>query len=501
MNEALSIRQALEKHKRIIQPIKGSSMLPMLDEDKDAVELVAVQGRLKKFDLPLYQRRNGQLVLHRIIAVKKNYYLICGDNSTQVEKVPMDWIVAVASGFYKDGKYVSCQDGEYLAYVQERWKDYAGRTIIKKLPNEWKAIISLYRMAVTGREMEIEIPENLSWDMVYAICKEQMIGATVYPILDKVHCPERIREKFRKLNQQSLHRWLLFSAERKTIYADLAQQKIPHMSLKGILYGLLYPSAGMREMADNDVLIHPGDAQAVTRYMTARGYRAKPGWVHISYYKRPFLNFELHTALFKDAQIEAGFRDVWERAKPMGADSCECEMSDEDVYLHAVAHFHKHYYWGGTGLRAFADLYLLCRQEKAYDTQYIDRKLEIMGLREFAAFYKETTAALFDGDLSTIADETIRYIFESGAFGTVDNRARNGIQKQGVKKYFWSRVFLTYPNMCRDYPCLIKFPFLLPVFWIVRLVNSLLNSDKRKKLKIELTAMAQSRKNGKEKNG
>ncbi|MBQ8768896.1 MAG: S24/S26 family peptidase [Oscillospiraceae bacterium] len=132
MSETLNIRQALAKYKKIIQPIRGISMLPMLNEGKDAVELVAVSGRLEKYDLVLFQRKNGQLVLHRIIAVKKSYYLICGDNSTAVEKVPEESIIAVASGFYKDGKYVSCQDEDYLTYVRDRWEDFSSRKLIKK---------------------------------------------------------------------------------------------------------------------------------------------------------------------------------------------------------------------------------------------------------------------------------------------------------------------------------------------------------------------------------
>ena len=499
MNETLTIRQALAKYNKIIQPIKGSSMLPMLDEDKDAVELVAVKGRLEKYDLPLYRRRNGQLVLHRIIAVKKDHYLICGDNSTDVEKVPMDWILAVATGFYKSGKYVSCQDPEYLAYVQERWKDFSSRKIIKKMPNEWKTVLSLYRMAITGRGQEIRIPENISWDMVYGICLEQMIGATVFPALEKAHCPRRIREKFRHLNQQILHRWLIFNAEREAIYKDLDAQNMPHMSLKGILYAPLYPTAGVREMADNDIMIRKEDADKLEQYMTQRGYRSKPGWVHTSYYKKPFLNFELHTELFNDREIEAGFADVWERATRKNEDSCEFLMSDEDVYLHMVAHFHKHYSKGGTGLRAFADLYLLRKQDKTYDLDYIDRKLKLMGLREFADFFERTTYALFEGDISAIEEETLRRILENGAFGTVEHRARNAIKKYGVGKYFWSRVFLPYPNMCRDYPCLIKLPVLLPVFWVVRWAGPLFNRNKWFRLKAELKAMTKNKK--KTKNG
>ena len=49
--------------------------------------------------------------------------------------------------------------------------------------------------------------------------------------------------------------------------------------------------------------------------------------------------------------------------------------------------------------------------------------------------------------------------------------------------------------MCMYYPCLWKMPILLPVFWIVRLVRSLFQADKRRKLKTELKAMTK-KKNG-----
>ena len=132
----LSICQALEQYKKIVQPIKGISMLPMLEAGKDAVELVAVTGQLKTYDLVLFQRPNGQLVLHRIIAVKKNHYWICGDNSLTVEKVPRSRILAVASGYFKDGQYISCQDEAYCAYVLDRWTNFSAAKLIKTTQEE-----------------------------------------------------------------------------------------------------------------------------------------------------------------------------------------------------------------------------------------------------------------------------------------------------------------------------------------------------------------------------
>ena len=94
-------------------------MLPMLNEKKDLVRMVPVTERLKPYDIPLYRRPSGQLVLHRIIDVKKRHYIICGDNRTIAEKVPFSWVIAVVEGYYKGELYISCQDPEYLEYLED----------------------------------------------------------------------------------------------------------------------------------------------------------------------------------------------------------------------------------------------------------------------------------------------------------------------------------------------------------------------------------------------
>ena len=54
--------------------------MPLLREDRDVMIIERVTGRLKKYDVPLYKRPNGQYVLHRILKVRENDYVICGDH-------------------------------------------------------------------------------------------------------------------------------------------------------------------------------------------------------------------------------------------------------------------------------------------------------------------------------------------------------------------------------------------------------------------------------------
>lgn len=132
MIEAKNIEKILADQGFVISPIKGDSMLPMLDEEKDAVKIVPVREALKKYDLPLYRRPGGQLVLHRIIDVKKNHYIICGDNRKGLEKVPFGWVIGVTEGFFKDGKYIPITDEKYVEYVVDRCKSIKDREITTK---------------------------------------------------------------------------------------------------------------------------------------------------------------------------------------------------------------------------------------------------------------------------------------------------------------------------------------------------------------------------------
>lgn len=59
----------------------GDSMLPLIRQGKDLLLIARKpEGRLSKYDVPLYRRDSGQYVLHRILKVRENDYVICGDN-------------------------------------------------------------------------------------------------------------------------------------------------------------------------------------------------------------------------------------------------------------------------------------------------------------------------------------------------------------------------------------------------------------------------------------
>ncbi len=97
---------------------RGVSMLPMIRQGRDSVTLSPVKGRLKKYDLPLYIRDNGQYVLHRIVRVGETYSCM-GDNQYQVENgIRHDQIIGVVSSFSREGRTVKVTALSYWLYCR-----------------------------------------------------------------------------------------------------------------------------------------------------------------------------------------------------------------------------------------------------------------------------------------------------------------------------------------------------------------------------------------------
>ena len=97
---------------------RGTSMRPTILGGRDQVVLSPLPEKLKKYDLPFYRRDDGHFVLHRIVKVGKTYTCI-GDNQFQYETgLRQDQMLAIATGFYRKGKFYDTSALGYKVYVR-----------------------------------------------------------------------------------------------------------------------------------------------------------------------------------------------------------------------------------------------------------------------------------------------------------------------------------------------------------------------------------------------
>lgn len=112
------IRERLAAGESVRFSPHGTSMLPMLKDGRDQVILSPLPDKLRKYDLPLYQRENGQYVLHRIVKVRDDYTCM-GDNQFVPENgLRHDQMIAVVTSFVHKGKEYSTGYFGYKAYCR-----------------------------------------------------------------------------------------------------------------------------------------------------------------------------------------------------------------------------------------------------------------------------------------------------------------------------------------------------------------------------------------------
>lgn len=108
----------INRNGRLIFTNVGDSMQPLIRQGRDLLIIEKPEGRLKKYDVPLYKRDSGKYVLHRIMKVRKDDYVICGDNRYRMEYGITDRnIIGVLTAVVRNGRELHVTDIRYRIYV------------------------------------------------------------------------------------------------------------------------------------------------------------------------------------------------------------------------------------------------------------------------------------------------------------------------------------------------------------------------------------------------
>lgn len=114
-----TVAQKLETEVQVASLTEGTSMRPMLRQHKDVVIIEQIKRPIVKHDVLLYSvKHKDKLVLHRVLKVKEDHYIIRGDNTYRLEYIPKENVIGVLKEFYRDGKYFDCATNKkYKTYV------------------------------------------------------------------------------------------------------------------------------------------------------------------------------------------------------------------------------------------------------------------------------------------------------------------------------------------------------------------------------------------------
>ena len=117
MIEKSSIEEIIAREGVFVSTISGYSMSPMLKDRRDTVVISKASGEIKKYDVILY-RAGGKYVLHRVVKVKKNRFITCGDNCTVLEAVPKDSVIGILTEVWRGEERLDLTSKEYRGYCR-----------------------------------------------------------------------------------------------------------------------------------------------------------------------------------------------------------------------------------------------------------------------------------------------------------------------------------------------------------------------------------------------
>lgn len=145
MSKTKSIEDVLQEEGMLVSTMSGFSMYPMLRDRRDTIVVHRAVGRLKKYDVPLY-KVGDKYVLHRIIKVLPDSYVIRGDNCERNEYGIRDEdILGVLTGFFRGDKEVNMRGIKYRAYVNLYCRFYQVRQGWRWMKRQIKRLLNTMR--------------------------------------------------------------------------------------------------------------------------------------------------------------------------------------------------------------------------------------------------------------------------------------------------------------------------------------------------------------------
>lgn len=290
-----------------------------------------------------------------------------------------------------------------------------------------------------------------------------------------------IDDKFKKIYKEAYMKALVQDSELGILLEEFSKAHLYHLPLKGSILRTYYDDPTKRSMADLDILFHEEDLEKAGEVVKELGYEEEQmGGNHDVYYKKPFMNIELHRAMI-DISYDTHdyYNDIWDR---LDCHNYTATMTKEDFLIFNIIHAGKHFITGGAGLRFLIDLYFFNQKEKELNWEYIKEELKKVGYDKYAEIMFSISDKLFkEIDLNDDELYILDYLLKSGTYGTFDNAAAIGVAKEDNKKgsklrFFFKRVFPPFTTMVRIYPNLAKHKILLPFYYIKRIFRVVFKS-------------------------
>ncbi len=285
------------------------------------------------------------------------------------------------------------------------------------------------------------------------------------------------------------------NVEFNSLYIKLKNAGVNPIVVKGVVCSGCYPVPDYRIFSDVDLIVDENEKQIVDDCLFSEGF-AINGDNYVNYHTGLNIEITYRRQLADEllsAIVEKHFPD-WQNNLVVTDGYLTLSPTHHFAYLiyHAFAHFIA----SGFGVRQLLDIVLFAKKYyECIDFAKIISVSDDFGFLSFVenlffaaenVFDCKLFNAYFDKNSEKLCyDLFIDDIMASGLFGNCDEDRLHSaaITSQAVNNSSsgaFSAVFPPYSVMKDKYKCLNKYKFLLPLFWVVRIIVYLFSVFRRK---------------------
>lgn len=259
------------------------------------------------------------------------------------------------------------------------------------------------------------------------------------------------------------------------IQKTFEENQVYNLVVKGIKTKMRYPSDILRSMGDIDILYKTDQHKRVyDLMMNTLGYDDyQEGRKNDTYTRDKYIVVEAHRQLVSTESEFIDYLDgVWDRAVPCKDQAYTCEMTVEDEFIYNIIHLVEHFKHGGVGVRFIMDIWVYNQTEM--NRQYLKDELVKLNLYDFYLTISSLAEYWFgEGESTELLEKLGEFIFSSGVFGNHENSSALAVEDGGRLKTLIKICFPSYKEMASMFLWLKKYPFLLPVSWVIRAFRSI----------------------------
>lgn len=351
---------------------------------------------------------------------------------------------------------------------------------------QYSSLESEYLMALLKsalkKESPLPAPDGLDWEGLVSISKKQQVYSIIAAVLDSSNLPEKQAQELEVYVKNELLRLLSMKNELEELERELQKKQIKFMLLKGSVIRNYYPRQKMRQMSDIDILYDYSKRDTLLKIMKSRGFRLTASCENSDdFFKKPFYTFEWHRELFFEEAEFCPHFDLWKNAKADSQNPYKYYVEETEHFIYTICHMYKHYATDGCGVRFLCDIYVLLNYGEKVDLDRAVAELDKIGIKDFALDAICLANAVFDGgELTENQQKMLDFLLSSGVYGNhIVDYSKKLSEFNGSKiRYLFRRIFPNRKKMTADYRQLEKRPYLLPVYYIIRLFTKVKYNSK-----------------------